>query len=249
MVCDTFTRGHSPIHRLDPRTRILAAAAFSLVTASSQRFPVLAACLALAIVAALVARLPWGATARRMAAVNVFVLVMWCVVPWTADGPDRVSLGPLSASLVGVRLAATITLKANAIVLGLTVFLGTVDATSLGHALRHLRMPGKLTHLFLFTVRYLDELRHESSRLHQAMKVRCFRPGMNRHTYRSLGYMVGMLLVNSHDRSERIVAAMKCRGFRGQFYVLDHFAFSRRDLVFGVAASLVFLALILAEWS
>ena len=61
------------------------------------------------------------------------------------------------------------------------------------------------------------------------MKMRGFRPRMNWHTYRTYGYLVGMLLVRSLERSERIVAAMKCRGFRGRFYLLDHFAFSSAD--------------------
>jgi cobalt/nickel transport system permease protein len=66
---------------------------------------------------------------------------------------------------------------------------------------------------------------------------------MNRHTYRAFGHLVGMLLVRSLDRSERILAAMKCRGFTGRFYLLDHFAFTRCDLPF-CAASLAVLGLI-----
>ena len=48
---------------------------------------------------------------------------------------------------------------------------------------------------------------------------------MNGHSYRTFGYLVGMLLVRSFDRSERVLAAMKCRGFRGQYWLLDHFSF------------------------
>jgi cobalt/nickel transport system permease protein len=58
-----------------------------------------------------------------------------------------------------------------------------------------------------------------------------------------------MLLVRSLDRSERIVAAMKCRGFRGRFYLLDHFAFSRRDGWFISAAVSVLVMLAVLEWS
>ena len=82
----------------------------------------------------------------------------------------------------------------------------------LGHALGHLHVPRKLAHLLLFTVRYLDVLDREYRRLRAAMKVRSFRPRMSLHTYRAYGYLVGMLLVRSFDRSERMLAAMKCRG-------------------------------------
>ena len=65
----------------------------------------------------------------------------------------------------------------------------------------------------LFMVRYFDVLGREYARLRAAMRVRCFRPAMNGHSYRMFGYLVGMLLVRSFDRSERVLAAMKCRGF------------------------------------
>ena len=36
------------------------------------------------------------------------------------------------------------------------------------------------------------------------LRVRGFKPGSNRHTWRSLGYLVGMLLVRSLERAERV---------------------------------------------
>ena len=77
----------------------------------------------------------------------------------------------------------------------------------------------------------------------RTVKTRGFRPRMDWHTYRSYGYLVGMLLVRSLDRSQRVLAAMKCRGFRGRFYLLDHFAATRYDLGFSLAAGLILAAL------
>ncbi len=162
-------------------------------------------------------------------------------------GHDVLALGALQFSREGLQLAVTVALKGNAVVLTLVVLLGTMDAVTLGHALRHLRVPEKLIHLMLFTVRYLDVLHREYLRLRAAMKMRGFRPGLDRHTYRTFGYLVGMLLVRSLDRAERIAAAMKCRGFRGHFFMLDHFAFSRRDVPFCIAWSALLLLLVLAE--
>ena len=76
-----------------------------------------------------------------------------------------------------------------------------------------------------------------------------FGRAMNGHSYRSLGYLVGMLLVHSFDRSERVLAAMKCRGFCGRYYLLDHFAFvPRRDGPFYAAAFLLAAILLGLEW-
>lgn len=170
--------------------------------------------------------------------------------PPTAPGRDAISgflaAGPDADG--GLRLALVIALKANAIVLGVVALLAGLDSVVLGHALGRLGMPQKLTHLLLFTIRYQDVLHREYLRLRAAMKVRGFRPRANWHTYRTMGYLVGMLLVRSLDRSERIMAAMKCRGFHGRFYLLDHFAFSVRDAWFsGIVLSAVSLLVVL-EW-
>jgi cobalt/nickel transport system permease protein len=77
-----------------------------------------------------------------------------------------------------------------------------------------------------------------------AMKIRGFRPRTDLHTYRTYSYLVGALLVRSFDRSTRILAAMKCRGFKGQFYILDRHAMGSQDYFVGVS-SVLFSVLIL----
>jgi cobalt/nickel transport system permease protein len=249
VTCETFSQGRSIIHRLDPRGRVVVAVAFAVLIAVSRRFGVLGAGLALAVIGAAVARLPVRATLKRLRALNLFLLLFWLVVPLTTPGEALLALGPLRWSLPGVLLAARLTLKANAIVLMLTVLVGTVETPTLGHALHHLRVPDKLVHLLLFTVRYIDLIHHEYGRLRAAMRVRGFRPRMSVHTYRTFGNLVGMLLVRSFDRAERVVAAMKCRGFSGRFFLLTHFAFERRDALFAAASLVALLLLGLGEWA
>jgi len=239
----------APIARVDPRARIVAAAFFSIVVATADRFTVLLAALAAAALVLALSGLSPGAAIRRLLPLNLLMLLLALLLPLTTDGTPLFTLAALGFSAEGLWLAAAIALKGNAIVLVLVALLGGLEATTMGHALSHLRVPDKLTHLLLFTVRYLDELHREYQRLRSAMKVRAFRPRISWHTYRAYGYLAGMLLIRSFDRSERIVAAMKCRGFRGRFYLLDHFAFSRGDLPFCVASLLLLVGLVLMQWS
>ena len=81
------------------------------------------------------------------------------------------------------------------------------------------------------------------------MKVRCFRPRTDRRTCRAYGHLVGMLLVRSLDRSERVMDAMKCRGFKGEFYVLRHFIYRSRDLAFACGFSVLVIFLALLQWT
>ena len=235
---------------MDPRTRIVAAAAFSAVVAVVNGFPALGLSLGAGLLAATLTNLPLLGVVKRLVPVNVLMLLLVVLLPWTVAGPEHtelVVLGRLAYTWEGLRLAGAIAIKANAIALAVIVLVGTLDLVTLGHALSHLWVPDKLSHLLLFTVRYLDVLRREYRRLRAAMRIRGFRPRMSLHTYRSYGYLVGMLLVRSLDRSERILAAMKCRGFRGRFYLLDHFAFSLRDAWFGAGCALLLAGLALVE--
>jgi cobalt/nickel transport system permease protein len=205
--------------------------------------PALSAALAAAVIAWYFSGIPLRIVVRRLLPLNLLFLGLFIFLPPTAPGRPAMIVGTFNLSCEGLLLASVIALKGNAIVLMLIGLLGSMDSTVLGHALSHLRIPSKLVLLMLMTVRYLEVLRRENSRLRAAMKVRAFRPRMNRHTYRTVGYLVGMLLVRCLDRSERISAAMKCRGFAGRFYLLEHFAFTIKDLPFCAAALVVFILL------
>lgn len=258
-----FDRGHhsphvlSPSHaaesylgHVDPRARIVAALVLSVAIAAAGRLSTLGIALAAAVLAAALARISPADLLRRLLPLEILLLALVLLLPWTMPAAPPVDSGPGILSCSGMALAAVIAMKANAIVLALLALLGSMDATMLGHALSHLHVPQKLAHLLLFTVRYMDVLHHEYRRLRAAMKIRSFRPRMNLHTYRAYGYLVGMLLVRSLDRSERILSAMKCRGFQGRFYLLDHFAFSRRrDMPFCAAVLGLLAILLVLEWT
>jgi cobalt/nickel transport system permease protein len=239
----------SLIDSVDPRTRIAAAVLFSIMVAAVNGLLTLGIALAMALLGSLITGMRMLGAIKRLVPVNIFVLFLILLLPFSSGQSPLIAFGPVQYSKEGLLLAVGIALKANAIVLWILVLLGRLDIITLGHALRHLGVPEKLTHLLLFTVRYLDVLHGEYVRLRTAMKMRGFRPRVSAHSYRSYGYLVGMLLVRSLDRSERIVAAMKCRGFRGRFYLLDHFAFSRRDVWFIAAVVLVLVLLAVLEWS
>jgi cobalt/nickel transport system permease protein len=243
-----LTHGGSLVERLDPRARILAATAFSVLVAVADRFPTLLVALAAALVAAAASRLRPRAALARLVSLNGFMLALALVLPWSVRGTPLVQLGPAAYSREGLVLAGTVAFKGNAIVVMLMALVGTLDVAILGHALEHLYVPEKLTHLLLFTVRYLDLLDRQFRQLTAAMRVRGFRPRMDLHTYRTYGYLVGMLLVRSLDRSERVLAAMKCRGFRGHFFLLDHFCFGATDVWFAGATVLLLVGLSSVEW-
>jgi len=249
VTCETYLKGDSPLRLIDPRFRVVAALGFTLLVAIGSSFEVLGAALLLAVLVSLASNLPPAPTIRRIVLLNIFMLLLFLFLPLSATGEVLFRLGPLAWSSKGVRIAAVIALKANTIVLTYTALLSTIDPVRLGHALHRLKVPEKLVHLLLFTIRYIDVVHHEYDRLVQAMRIRCFRPRLSLHTLRTYGYLFGMLLVNSFDRSDRVVAAMKCRGFRGRFYSLSEFSTGGGEAVFAVFAIAALLLLGWIEWA
>jgi cobalt/nickel transport system permease protein len=248
MVTEEFSSGKSLFHELDPRVKITIATLFSIIVAISDKNEMLLAALLISICCVMISRLPMGGLLRRLLMVNGFILLLWLFLPFTYPGKTLFSMGPLHASREGIQYALAITIKSNTIIFTCIALLGTTPVFTLAHALRHLHVPDKLIQLLFFSYRYIHVIYLEYVRLVNAMKVRCFRPRNNMHTYKSYAYLVGMMLLKSYDRSERVYAAMLCRGFKGKFWVLDHFSLRRRDLIIFIIMLLCVTVLGFFQW-
>jgi cobalt/nickel transport system permease protein len=246
MIGETLAHGTSLLHRLDPRGKLVAALLFALPMALADRFAAIGSGLALALGLVLLAGLPPREVARRLLFVNLFLLFFWLLLPFTYGQPA--STGTFGFGREGLLLATRLTLKANGIMLVFTALVATSPVVTLGHALHSLAVPDKLVYLLLFTFRYIHVLDTEYRRLHNSMLIRGFRPRTNVHTYRSYAYLIGMLLVRSSNRAQRVHEAMLCRGFQGRFHSLYRFAFARRDGFFLSFMLLATSLLIYLEW-
>lgn len=248
MIEEQFASGDSFVHGLDPRIRLTTAFIYAVVVALSNRFPAILSALSVSLVLIALARLPWRKVLHRLMAVNGLIVFLWIFLPFTYEGETWFTLGPLQATREGVVFALQITIKCNAILLALIALLATIPIVTLGHAMGTLRVPDKLIQLFLFTYRYVHVIFQEYDRLRNAMRARGFVPRTNTHTYRSYAYLVGMLLVRSHDRAERIYQAMLCRGFRGKYHTLSRFSVTSVDVAYGMAMMSVILTMVLIQW-
>lgn len=231
------------IHRMDPRIRLICAALLTIPAALLQAVAPACAGLIAGIIAILIARLPLGQVFKRVIIVNLFILFLWVFLPFSTPGDTVRAIGPFDITRQGLELAGVITLKSNGIVLLLMALLATIKVQDLGPAMQQLKVPNKLCHILLFTYRYIFVIHQEYTTMRQAMAARGFRPRTDRHTYRTYAWLVGMLLVKSWDRAERVFGAMRCRGFQGRFYSLTTFTTSTKDYVFLACCLLATIAI------
>ena len=243
-IDEPFASGDSLIHRIDPRVRVASAVVLSLPAALVHELSTSLVALAMGLVLIQLARLPFGKVLARLAVINIFILFLWLFLPFSVPGETIWAAGPLQLSRQGVNMALLITVKCNGLGLMLMALLGTVAMHDFGPALQRLKVPEKFCHLLLFTYRYIHVIHREYLTMRRGMEARGFRPRTDARTYRAYAWLVGMLLVKSWDRAERVLTAMQARGFQGRFYSLRRFHARTGDQVFFLVVVLLAATLI-----
>ena len=234
----------SPVHRLDPRAKIVGLVGVTIVAVSTplRAWPVYVACaLALAIVAA-VARVPASTIWRRARVVLPLILFVAVFVPFLRKGGATHDLGPFSVSDAGLAVFGAVAAKAT---------IGTVSAVLLGattafpavlRGLEALRVPRLFTLIAAFMYRYLFVIVEEVARMRTALAARAYRP---RHVLQAgpIGRAVTALFLRTYGRGERVHLAMLARGYRGAMPELVPLRFGAVDGVFVAALAGSLLAL------
>jgi cobalt/nickel transport system permease protein len=245
LACSLAPPSRPVLDRLDGRVRVLSAAAAVATILALGSPVVLALALVLGLGLALLSGLSGRDVAARLVHMEGFLLVLLVVLPLTAPGPT-IALGPVALSQPGLDRAILVLLRVNLCALAILTLLAGLEPVHLGHALGRLKVPAKLVHLFLFAARYVAVIGEEAGRLHDALRVRAFRPRTSLHTLRTLAYFVGQLLVRAFERAERVDEAMRCRAFAGRFALVADARLTRHDALFagGLAIGLAVVLLL-----
>lgn len=203
----------SPIHRLDPRAKLIGLTAVTLaaVTAAPTAWPVFAGCGALLMVVAATAGLGPGELWRRVRVVLPLVLMAAVALPFVRSGGQQWALGPLTVHEDGLTVLGGAAGKAAVGTVAAATLAATTSFPSLLAALERLRVPVLLVTIAGLTYRYLFVLGGEVQRMRQALAARCFRPRTAWHAA-PVGRVAGALFLRAHARGERVHLAMVARG-------------------------------------
>jgi cobalt/nickel transport system permease protein len=256
MHADLFDRYHhteSPVHRLEPRVKVILTVAFIVSNALLPDGAWLTFGIAwcFILVVNLLARLGVGFSLKRsfvalpfaLAAVSsIFTihgkpLAEWHFLTWTLIPTDAGML-----RFVSILIRSWLSVQAAILLVAVTTF------PDLIHALEHLHMPKILTTVIAFLYRYLFVLTDEVLRLLRARQSRSAAAPNQRAggslTWRAkvAGNMTGQLFLRSYERSDRIYNAMLARGYQGQIRTLHPHTLTRRDWLIGALVILLILS-------
>lgn len=249
---DRYAELDSPIHRLDPRVKWVAALALVVTIVTLRSWSSLLTAIVGVVLIAWVSRLPVTHILRRLLLILPFAGVAWLLLPFIEPGQMvlRVSvrgLFSLAITYQGLEHAAILSLRAAGAVMVLTILTSTTKFQALVRALRDLKVPSLMVSLLEFTVRYIFVLARELQRMQRARKARGFVPQsiFCPHTFRTLGQTIGLLLLRSLDRAERVHQAMLARSLAGSKATMPRSELAPRP---GMSASSVRTAAPLAAW-
>lgn len=251
---DRYHHGEGPLHRLDPRVKVVLTVAFIL---SNALLPDGAwAAFGLVWILILLANLSSGLgvdfSFRRSFIALPFALAAVSAIFIPAGQPlAEWSLGPLKLvpTDVGLIRFASIMLRAWLSVQAGILLVSVTQFPDMIHAFEHLRVPAILTTIIAFLYRYLFVLTDEVMRLLRARDSRSAAlPGLKsgRSVFwraRVAGNMAGQLFLRSYERSDRIYSAMLSRGYQGQMRTLRAHILTRRDWMILFLGLLAFLLL------
>ena len=207
-----YVHEHSPVHRLAPESKLVAAFVFVFAAAVTPREAIWAFLIYAAALGALIilAKLPVRFVLARLLVVVPFIAFAF-LVPFIASGEQVEVLG-VSVSRAGLWGTWNIVTKAT---IGATVSIVLAATTEIPEMLRGmavLKVPAPLTAIAMFMVRYLELVAGELGRMRVAMTARGYDPRWLWQA-RPIAASAGALFIRSYERGERVHAAMLARGY------------------------------------
>lgn len=201
VVIDRWSRGASPIHSREPRTKLIALAVFLVSVATTPAGAWWAAAGYAALLAAAIAlcRLPAPGLVARPAIVLPFSAT-FALVSWIGGDPQR------AAALLG---------KSYLSAVAVLLVVATTPLERLVRSMEALGAPRPITLVTQFLYRYLFVISEQAQHMRAAAACRApRRAGMG---FRAAAGAVGVLFARSYARAEGIHRSMLSRGFEGRF--------------------------------
>lgn len=236
---DTLAAQDTPVHRLDPRAKLITALIFVVAVVSFGKYEiaVMVPFAVYPLVLAFSGGIPAAFLAKKLALVSPFILFVGIFNP-LLDREIIMHVGSVGVSGGWVSFASLV-MRATLTLSVVMLLLATTGLNGIAAAMERLGVPKVFTVQLLFLYRYIFVLAEEALRLTRARDLRTFG---NRGTgFRPYASLLGHLLLRTLDRAERIHQAMLARGFDGQVRLRRRLRFGTADLLFTLGWSAVFV--------
>lgn len=229
-----YLHRHTPVHRLEPHVKILAAFLFIVVvilTPITNWIAYLGYFILIASVI-LVARLPLGTVLKR-SLIEVPFILFAVLMPFFGTG-EQIEVGPFTLFEEGLVAASAIVAKGTLGVLTAITLSASTQAREMLRGFERLRMPSVMVQIITFMLRYVNVVNDELARMRVARESRGF-VASGLRDWKFLAAAAGTLFIRSYERGERVHLAMLARGYQGKLPDSEHHAVPLRGWLTGLA--------------
>jgi cobalt/nickel transport system permease protein len=238
---DTLSCQDSPVHRIDPRAKLVTFLVFVACVVSFGKYEVSALVPYFLFIAVIIplARIPARFLMRKILFLLPIAVLMGAFNPFY-DRHALFYLGtlPVSGGLVSffsILIRFILTVLAALILIAVTGFNGICMA------LERFHVPKAFSVQLMMLYRYLFVLTSEGVRMARARDLRAVGgQGLGIKVY---GSLLGHLLLRTWHRAQRIHMAMLSRGFTGEFHLRRSFRIGPADIIFVVIWCSFFIGL------
>lgn len=246
----------SPIHRLDPRIKIVGTGLLMFAAIAARGFAALAVIFAAIVVIQVCARIPLGYTLRglRVLVIPLIIFAVFQTLFVRAPVNPWWQWGPVSLSLGGLLVALETTLRSVMLYYLTTTLMYTTSLVDMADAVEIMLEPFKrlglpineLVMTMVVALKFVPLLVGEMERLIKAQAARgaSIDSGKFTERARNLGAVLVPLFVGALSRAETLTTAMDARCYRGGRGRTKRRVLTLRSVdILALLAALVFAAL------
>ena len=248
-----FFPGHSAIHRMDPRTKLILTMVYIVALFVAQNWISYSLMLVFLLVCIKISSIPPKSIVRGMKPL-VFILIFTAILNifYTDGGVELVRLGSLALTTEGLKRAFFMIWRILMLISGTFLLTYTTSPISLTDGLESLLSPLKKLHvpvhelamMMSIALRFIPTLIEETDKIMSAQKARGadFETGSIIQRAKALVPILVPLFISAFRRADELATAMECRCYQGGEgrTKLKLLRFKRGDLVaFGVCACLM----------
>ncbi len=255
IVLGQFVPGDSPVHRLDPRTKILAMIAYIVLVFLVRAMPVFAVPLLFVLGALLVSGVPARYALSSLRPMRWLIAFMFLINLFFTQG-ERVlfSWWIVRVTAEGVRQAVFISLRLILLVAGTSLLTLTTSPIALTDGLERLLKPLKrirfpaheLAMMMTIALRFIPTLLEETERIRKAQMARGadFETGGLLARARAMVPLLVPLFVSAFRRADELAMAMESRCYHGGEgrTRMHELHYARRDLLAALLIALLLAA-------
>ncbi len=156
----------------------------------------------------------WHEWWQRLRYPSLLIVVLIILLPVLTGSTPLLSWMGLTLTSEGLAAAVLITGRSYAILILAFALLGSSPLLDNLRALQRLGVPDLMVDLALLVVRYIEVVASDLRQMRRAMQLRGLPPRrLSWRNLRATAWLLGSLLVRSHERSQRVYLAMRLRGY------------------------------------